>query len=187
MSSYVLVEGWFPYPWFSADALDTGDEWISGKIEWRQNGVSRLECWALFRSGQFVHERAFDEIPQLGERVHPLEILDTVTGALELAERMALEGVLSLKTAVTFELHGVAGRSLTWREDRFGPDDAVGPNCWCQDENVTVLRTLATDQLKTRRRELALEVALEIYSRFAWSNAPKDRLRDEQTRRFGGI
>lgn len=85
ISSYVRVQGWFPYPWFSQDALQTGNEWLAGEIDMSDPGrVSRVKRWVLFRSAQFVHNRAFDEIPQLGNRVHVLEILDTVTAAFDL-------------------------------------------------------------------------------------------------------
>jgi hypothetical protein len=181
ISSYVLVQGWFPYPWFSADSLETGNEWIAGEID--QSG--RTERWVLFRSGQFVHNRAFDEIPQLGGRVHVLEILDTVTGAIELAGRMAHRGVLSPKAVITVDLYGVDGRNLTWPDDMLGHKNAVSSNCWCQDEAVNVTRLVAPEELETQGRALALGVALEIYSKFAWSDPPRPRLIEEQNRRFG--
>lgn len=184
ISSYVLVRGWFPYPWFSVDALELGEEWVGGEIEHVDNGTSRLERWALFRSGQFVHNRALDEIPLLGTRIHVLEILDTVTAAFELAARMAEQGVLSPDAALTFEMNGVDGRELIWQQNIFGDGDVVGPNCWCQDEHLSVIRRVASNDLKERRRELALEVALEIFSRFGWSNPPKQRLIDEQQKRI---
>ena len=42
-----------------------------------------MERWAVFRNGQFVHNRALDEIPLLVKRVHVLETLDTVTAVFE--------------------------------------------------------------------------------------------------------
>jgi hypothetical protein len=185
ISSYVLVQGWFPYPWFSTDTIETGAEWVAGEIDHSDKTMSRVERWALFRSGQFVHNRSFDEIPQLGDRVHVLEILDTVTGAFEFAARMADRGVLSPDAAITLELYGVDGRALTWPQNVLGDKDAVGPNCWCQDETISADRRVTADELKARRRDLALEVAFEIYSKFGWSDPPKQRLTEEQRRRFG--
>jgi len=180
LSSYVLVHGWHPYPWFSADSLEKGDEWVAGEID--QSG--RTERWVLFRSGQFVHNRAFDEVPQLGDRVHVLEILDTVTGAVELAIRMAHRGVLLPKAVITFDLYGVDGRGLTWPEDVLGHKNAVASSYWCQDASFNVRRTVAPEELKTLGREIALEAALEIYSKFGWSDPPRPRLIAEQNRRF---
>jgi pyrimidine deaminase RibD-like protein len=185
LSSEVRIERWFAYPSFLAETLEVGNEWISGEIEHSGKTLTRAERWNLFRSGQFVHNRGFDEIPQLGDRIHVLEILDTVTAAFEFAARMADFGVLSSKAAIMFELQGVAGRSLTWPQDLLGDTDAVGRNCWCQEESVSVERRFATDELRARRRGLALEVALGIYTRFGWIELPIQQLESAQHRRFG--
>jgi pyrimidine deaminase RibD-like protein len=185
LSSEVRVEGWFAYPSFLADTLEVGNESISGEIEHSGRTVQRAERWNLFRSGQFVHNRGFDEIPQLGDLVHVLEILDTVTAVFEFADRMANFGVLSPKAAITFELHGVAGRSLTWPQDLLGDTDAVGRECWCQEESVSAERRVATDELKTRKRDLALEIVLELYTKFGWTELPMQKLESAQHSRFG--
>jgi TIR domain len=188
ISSYVRVQGWFPYPWFSKDALESGDEWIAGEIDMSEPGrVSHMERWVLFRSAQFAHNRAFDEIPQLGDRVHVLEILDTATAAFEFAARMAQHGVLSPEAVITFELYGLAGRGLTWPKDIFGDSDSVEKDCWCQDESFAVARQSVPANLQAKRRELALEVAVEIYSAFGWADSPKDLLREAQLKRFGAF
>jgi len=185
LSSEVRIRDWFPYPSFSTETLEVDTEWIAGEIEHASGTPKRAERWSLSRSGQFVHNRGFDEIPQLGNRIHALEVLDTVTAAFEFAARMADRGVLRPKAAITFELRQVAGRSLTWPQDAFGYIDAVGRNCWCQDETVTVERRVTTDELRARKRELALEVALEIYNKFGWTEPPVERLEREQAKRFG--
>ena len=188
ISSYVRIEGWFPYPWFNKDSLQSGDEWIAGEIDTSDPGrVSHAERWVLFRSAQFAHNRAFDEIPQLAGRVHVLEILDTATAAFEFGARMAQQGVLSPEAVLTFELYGLAGRPVTWPQDFFGEIENVGPQCWCQDENICVTRQAATPELQARRREIALDVALEIYSAFGWSDPPRNRLVEEQRKRFAGV
>jgi hypothetical protein len=117
--------------------------------------------------------------------VHVLEILDTVTAAFEFATRMADFGVLSPKATITFELRGVAGRSLTWPQDLFGELMPVARNCWCQEESVSVERRAATDEFRARKRELALEVASEIYTEFGWTELPIQQLESAQKKRFG--
>lgn len=187
-TSYVRVQGWFPYPWFSKDALESGNEWIAGEIDMSDGGrVSRVERWVLFRNAQFVHNRAFDEIPQLGDRVHVLEILDTATAAFEFAARMAELGVLSPEARITFDLYGLDGRGLTWPKDLLGQRDEITQDCWCQDESFGLTRQATSDELQAAKRELALDVALEIYSKFGWSNPPKDRLAQEQKQRFDAV
>ena len=186
LSSEVRVQGWFAYPSFSSQTLEVGDEWISGEIEHSSRDLRRAERWILYRSGQFVQNRAFDEIAQLGDRVHVIEILDMATAGFEFAARMADRGVFTPRAAITFELRGVAGRSLTWPQDLLGDIDAVGRNCWCQDEIVSVERRVNTDELRARKRALALEVALEIYAKFGWTEPSMQLLESAQNKRFGG-
>jgi TIR domain len=187
-SSCVRGQGLFPYPWFSQESLESDDEWIAGEIDMSEDGrVSHSERWVLFRSAQFVHYRAFDEIPQLGDRVHVLGILDTATAAFEFAARMAQRSVVSPEAVITFELYGVDGRVLTWPQDHLGDIDAVGRECWCQDEGFSPTRRATVAELEEGRRDLALEVALEIYSKFRWLDPPRDRLADDQHKRFGAV
>jgi hypothetical protein len=181
LSSYVIVKGWYPYPWFSSDNLEIGDEWIGGEI----SQMHRTERWILFRSGQFIHNRAFDEVPELDGRVHVLEILDTVTGAVELASRMANRGVLSPRALITFDLYGVDGRGLTWPTDRLGIRNGVASTFWCQDDSISVQKVISPDELQAKAREFALETSEEIYAKFGWSDPPRLRLMEEQSKRFG--
>jgi hypothetical protein len=94
---------------------------------------------------------------------------------------------MSPEVVITFELIGLERRGLTWPDRARVDRNAVGPNCWCKDKNVSVKRLVGTDELEARRRGLALEVALEIYARFGWSDPPIQRLTDEQGRRFGAV
>jgi len=186
LSSYVHIQGWFSYPWVSAELVEVGDEWAAGENDHSEpHRLSRTESWYLYRSAQFVHNLTFDEIPQLGDRVHVFEILDTVTAAFELAARMANRGVLSPEAAIRFDLYGVDGRQLTWPQPPLGDLDHVSPNAWSQDRIISVESQVGADDLKARRRELALEATVEIYSDFGWSDPPIGRLKAEQLKRFG--
>jgi hypothetical protein len=185
MSSYVRVQGWFPYPWFVVDKLQTGTEWIAGEIEKCEDGrISHFEHWVLFRSGLFAHNLAFDEIPQHGEKIHVFEILDTTTAAFEFAARMAGRGVLSPEAVVCFELHKLDGRDLVWPKDIFGGSHFLAQNCWCQEESFEVARQVPPAELQANRHNLALDAALEIYARFGWSDPPRDILANAQRKRF---
>jgi hypothetical protein len=186
VSSYVRVQGWFPFPWFSANALETSKEWIAGEIDKSEEGrISHVEHWVLFRSALFAHNRAFDAIPQLGDRVHVFEILATTTAAFEFAARLGQRGVLVPEAAVTFELHGLAGRELVWPKDIFGGSHFLGHECWCQDESFSVGRQLEPKELQAQKREVALDAAIEICSYFGWSDPPRDVLSRAQDERFG--
>lgn len=187
-AAYVRVSGWFPYPWFSPQSIHTDEQWISSEIDKSDPGrVNHTEHWVLFRSAQFIHYRAFDEIPQLGDRVHVLEILDTASAAFEFAARMAKQNVLSPEAVVAFELHGLDGRLLTWPRDPLGSVDAVRRDCWCQDESFAVTKQANVAEFETRRRNFALETAFEIYQKFGWLDPPRDILADEQRKRFGDV
>jgi hypothetical protein len=188
MSSYVRVQGWFPYPWFVVDKLETGTEWIAGEIEKCEDGrISHFEHWVLFRSGLFAHNLAFDEIPQHGKKIHVFEILDTTTAAFEFAARMAGRSVLSPEAVVCFELHKLDGRELVWPKDIFGGSHFIAQNCWCQEESFEVARQVPPAELQAKRREFAIDVALEIYAKFGWSNPPRALLVTAQGTRFGSV
>lgn len=177
-----------PYPGFSINGLETGNEWVAGEIEKSEpDRINRVEHWVLFRSAQFAHNRAFDDIPQLGDRVHVFEILDTATAAYEFAARMAQRGVLLPEAAVTLELFGLAGRELVWPKDIFGDAHFLGQDCWCRDESFSVGGQLSPTELQAQKREVALEAALEIYSHFGWSDPPRDVLSKAQADRFDSI
>lgn len=162
-----------------------GDDWISGEMHHVENNLRRAERWLLFRSGQFVYYKSFDEITQLGDRAHVLEIVDMATGTFEFASRMADRGALGPDAAISFELRGVDGRSITWPQDIWGDVDAVARNCWCQDEIVSVQRRVATAELRTRKRPLATEVSSEICNKFGWTEVSSEQLDHAQIKRFG--
>jgi len=99
---------------------------------------------------------------------------------------MARRRVLFPDADVGFEIRGVDGVALTWPQG-FGDDsDKVGRDCWCQVKEFTVERRVGVE-LETEWREIALEVALEICSKFGWSDPPRDLLAHEQQVRFGGV
>jgi hypothetical protein len=98
---------------------------------------------------------------------------------------MAKRGVLTPFALIALELQGVEGISLTWPEDLLGRNNAVSPECWSQDEAIRIGKLVGPDDLAGTRRSLALELTLEIYSKFGWLDPPRSRLADEQLRRFG--
>jgi hypothetical protein len=185
LSTYVRVEGWFPFPFVNAKSLATGPDWVAGENEHVEVGrIEKLESWTLYRSGQFVDNRAFDDFPQLRGRLHVLEVLDVSTAAIEFAARMAGQQLLSSEAIITFQLSGIDGLSLTWPKPPFGDLDEVAAR-WSQAESITVRRDLTSDTLRSRRRELALDVSVEIYKHFGWAEIPIERLSREQLSRFG--
>jgi len=185
VSSAVTIKAWHSYPGIPTE-FEIGDEWVAGEVHLHEpNWPNRMERWALFRSGQFVHNRTTDEIPQLGNRIHAREIIDTVTAAFEFAARMANQGILLPEASITFDLRGVDGRELTWPQNIWGDKNRVSLNCWCQEDAVSVTKQVPTNDLKARKRELALEVAVDIYAKFGWLDPPKEELIEFQNEGFG--
>jgi hypothetical protein len=79
------------------------------------------------------------------------------------------------------------GRELVWPKDIFGASHFLSQNCWCQEESFEVARQVPPTELQAKRRELALEVALEIYSKFGWSDPPRVILSEAQHQRFSSV
>lgn len=175
---------WSQYPWFSG-APEQDEESISNGIDITEDSIKHLERWVLFQSGQFIDNMALDAIPQLGDRTHVLEILDTTTAVFEFLGRMADRKVLSDQTAIAFELKQIAGRQLTWPQDITRISDRVNVNAWCQNESITIDSYYSAHNLINHRRTLALDVAFEIYSQFGWTDPPKKELEAMQNLRFG--
>src|SRR5690606_20477293 len=142
-----------------ASSLQTEKEWVAGEVDKLEGRLRRMERWALFRSGQFVHNRAFDEIQELRDRTHVLEILDTLTGAFELASRLAKRGVLCPEAQLKFDLVGVDGRVLTWPGK--GGMENLERDYWCQSENFTVVRRGRAEDLENNGRQLAIDTSIE--------------------------
>jgi len=183
-SSYVRVNSVMKsFPRFQEDRLEMQEEWIAGEAE-ESGTVGHIERWNLFRSGQFVHHAALNEIAQMGKRVHVLEILDTVGGAFTFAARMAREGALHPSAAVTVELFSVAGRELSWPQSVAPEEDRVPGRCWCQDDHIAVTKVVSTEELESRHREIALDVTIEILAKFGWADAPRQPLTGVADGRF---
>jgi hypothetical protein len=191
--------GW-QYPLVgNGGGIEEGDEWIARDVEPRQFLIPapHLERWALFRSGQFVHNFAFPEEfigreewpthPQLfipgpnARYLNILEALKTVSRVFEFAARMAYREVLSPACAITIELYGVDGRELSYMY----PTPKLEAKYWCRTETIQVERLLDLEELKSKAGELALEATLEIFKKFDWSNPPKALLAEQQARLLG--
>lgn len=176
---------WSQYPWFNT-ALERGEEWVASEIEFGDGTINHMERWVLFRSGQFVHNLALDEMPILSGKTHVLEILDIVTAVFEFFGRIADRKLFTGRAGICFEFHNVEGRQLTWPKDHAGLDDFVDRrSAWCQGAAFTIDTPYTAEALISQRRELSLAAALSIYSKFGWSDPPLDELRKMQEEKFG--
>ena len=176
---------WTDYPRFPA-VLERQEECVANEIAITEGNIHHWERWLLFRSAQFVHNMALDHVMQLKERhTHALEILDIVTAAYEFIGRMADRKFVFGNLALSFEFQDVEGQQLTWPTDFTLDIDGVSPNAWCEEESFSVDRLVPAGDLAESRREMALDVSLEIFSQFRWTDPPRKSLEIAQQERFG--
>jgi hypothetical protein len=96
---------------------------------------------------------------------------------------MAGQEILLPEAAISFQLSGIDGLSLTWPKDQLGDLDEVVAR-WSEADSINIRRHLTLDILRTQRRELAFDISVEIYKHFGWSEIPIERLKNEQAARF---
>jgi hypothetical protein len=160
------------YPYVNLASIEENPlgQWVAGEVD----QPDFHERWILFQSGQFAHNRCLPDIPQLGNRVHYLEVVRVVSQAFEFARRMACEDVLSPEAAINVELHRVAGRGLV------GPDPFRQD--WCKKDDVIVERRVGAKDLTANSHDSAIDVAIAIFSDFGWGDAQRSVLEREQRR-----
>ncbi len=160
------------YPYVNSAGIedDPSGHWIAGEAELDKH----LERWALFRSGQFTHNRTLPEIKQLGKNLHFLEVIRVVSQIFEFATRLAHEGILSPEADIVVALHEVDGFGL------IVPDFAG--NHHGRTKVISVTKEIIPSELESRNRDIALDTALEIYKGFGWADAPRSLLKQEQER-----
>ena len=168
---------WTMYPWFNTPP-EHGFESVAAEIDLVDPSVEHTERWVLFQSGQFIHNMAVDRAPAFGKRMHVLEVLDVTTALFEFIARMADKKVFTNHAGISFEILGAAGRQLGWRND-------LNLDGWCQEDAITIDNIYTAEELRSSRRKLALDAALEIYAHFGWEHPPKIELEAAQRQRFG--
>lgn len=177
---------WTQYPWFITTP-EHGDDFIASEVDNTDDRtLEHLERWVLFRSGQFLHNLALDHMPALSGRTHVLEILGITTAVFEFIGRMADSKIISDRTGISFEFHTVEGHQLSWPKDGFQMDDFIDRRrSWCQVESFIIDNPYSPSDLIERRRDLALDAALMIYSKFGWNDPPMEELQKAQREQFG--
>ncbi len=167
---------WSMYPYFTSIVHDF--ESVAGEMDHAWENMEHYERWVLFQSGQFVHNMALDRVATLGDSTDLLEILSVTSALFEFIARMADQNVFTNQVGISVELRGVAGRQLAWRGKTYS-------NKWCQEESIVLDSTYTAEDLRTGRRELALDAALAIYAQFGLEDPPRDELAIEQQQTFG--
>ncbi len=132
------------------------------------------ECWALFRTGQFIHNRAVLTHKEISGSIHYLEILRVISHASEFSRRMAEEDVLSPRAVLSIALNNIAGLNLQV--------PGQSPSTFCKSDKTEFTRQLSPADLNSRSQEIAIDIASQCYSAFGWNDPNPGELRQQQRR-----
>jgi len=185
----VSLRGW-DYPHFPSrtNELGLGKNFCQGWIDW---GFLK-EFWRMYQSGQFVNYLAlredwFDVDDWYGERtksiIHGscLEIIWTVyqiTEIYEFLSRLANKGIYDEGVNVIIALNNTTNRKLWIINPSRAPlsYDRVNPM-----ETIELPpKQYNKDEIITKSKELALEMIIEIFTRFNWDNPPIETIKEDQ-------
>lgn len=185
--SSVDLSGWH-YPIVGHGPSDEGPDWVGGG----GSAMAFIEYWRFFQSGQFVHHIATreDHMARLG-LFHPqffvpgegkryLAITSTlfmITDIMEFAARLAYRNVLAPAGTVQIDLHGMAGRQLTFMT----PDRRLPESHWFKEETVQLKQSLSRDEIIGRPAEIAIDLTIDLLGKAGWA-APRALLSDDQAR-----
>lgn len=150
-----------------------GDDWVGQDID--AAVVSQYEAWRLFTSGQFNHLRAVSADWRAGaERTHVptgfeaaievWEILFYLTEVLELAARLSLGPAGDDPMVVELRLENLGQRGLVVGQRSRA--EFIQP--YRTPNRLDRTRSIARDELVARPRELAVELAHEMFVRCGW-------------------
>jgi pyrimidine deaminase RibD-like protein len=164
----VQTRNW-DYPCVKPASIEPDEQgaYVAGELDLTETKPGLCERWVLFRSGQFVHNRAIQELPGYENELHYLEVLRLMSEVFEFAKRMAKEGILSPKAVVKVSLRKASGLGLLV-PDSF--EVGKGSARWCKQDAIDDLEMVAAPaDLETRSYDLALDAALYVYKKFGWS------------------
>jgi hypothetical protein len=169
----VRLRGW-DLPHFDRQGTERrGNNWIGSETEW--NYVR--EAWRFYQSGQFVYMRGMIEdwiepdriqfgriplgVPSLGVG----DALFTISEIFEFASRLSVTDAGADQMRVEIDLRNVAGRHLYVDDvNRMRMDNQYSFHDAALTRSVVVSRADAAG----RSRELALDMASDIFGHFGW-------------------
>lgn len=174
----VRIRGWdFPHVELG-QAPAIGQDWIEESIDWEHY----IESWRLFQSGQFYYLRALWEDWRdrsgswpAGAGWRPMsrlgvgDVVDTCTELFEFASRLSQTEAGDDQFSVQAVLMNTKSRALHMDRSRRGP---LHSQYVATIPSYPYRRELARTELIARPRELALELAKEIFERFGWNPHP---------------
>lgn len=174
-SAMVSLRGW-PYPYFRAEETTYNGKWLEGHDNWSYH----REYWRLYESGQWLHylglrgawitrEELFKNLSPLPEQ-HPGylhvrgDVLFTLTEILRFAVGLAQGGILDPVAFISVQLHNTRDYMLFESFSRFFPHTYVNPS----DRPIEQEWNLPAGELSAFADQMALDMAIKIYSVFGW-------------------
>lgn len=156
-----------------------GKDWIAGESDC----PPFIEYWRFYESGQFVYHLAMEEehmpfhpqFPSQADKLNVPKSIEILTDMVEFAARLSYHGALTPAASLSFGLHGAEKRVLIW------PNRATQSEFRFRDERVQLARQLEAEGLTGRSKEIALDLAVELFAKAGW-NAERSLLSEEQDR-----
>lgn len=174
----VSLRGW-PYPYYPAEKIAYNGKWLEGQISWSYH----KEYWRLYESGQWLHylslvgawitrEERFKNLtpppPQHPGYLHVRgDVLFTLTEVLRFAVGLAQGGILDPAAFISIRLKNTYDYMLFESFSRFFPREYVNPS----DRPIEQEWSLPVGELSALADQMALDMAIKIYSVFNWSPA----------------
>jgi len=171
----VSLRGW-PYPYFRAEETTYNGKWLEGQVNWSYY----REYWRLYESGQWLHylglpgawitrEKLFEGLlplpPQQAGYLHVRNnILYTLTEIFRFAVGLAQGGVLDPDAFLSIQLHNTHNYMLFESFNRFFTYSYVNQS----DRPIEQQQSLPVYELSAVADQMALEMAIKIYSVFGW-------------------
>ena len=174
--TYVSLRGW-DYPHLDIHANPRIDiDWIEQQFEWEHY----LSLWRFCQSGQFFHSFGMpidwrdkshfwpaDENWKSGVLLGVGDTVATFTEILEFAARLSLSQAGDDQMHIDITGGNLAGRSLFVDSPRRWPMHEMYR---ASIEKYPCTIDLLRSDLVARPREIALELATELFKRFSWSS-----------------
>jgi len=176
----VSLRGW-PYPFYREEDRKIGQDYIEVSVDFGKSGLfpHHKESWRFYQSGQFIHYRALwedwysspiffnetQEIPKPGAIISIYGVIYLATEILEFIRRIAAEGIYNEGIRFHLSLVNTENRKLAITDpNRTG---------FYQDYRSSMSEidfedSFGKDQIMSSSKEIALEVARQIFARFGW-------------------
>ncbi|PJE58569.1 MAG: hypothetical protein COU81_00010 [Candidatus Portnoybacteria bacterium CG10_big_fil_rev_8_21_14_0_10_36_7] len=198
----VQLRGW-DYPHVPGDfdestAIEPGNNYWQGWLDWAQTG--HKEFWRMYQSGQFVHylglvpdwypeyaiKSMWEQDPIVAKPGEVLGIVNTVyliTEMYQFISRLVVDKLYDEGCRVTIGLHNTNGRRLF--VDAYNRAPLFHPRKTGSTE-IVFRKEYMAEEIINDPKELALEVIIYLFERFAWDPPNIEVIKSDQQKLLDG-